>query len=529
MRGEASQLLRNALSGGGRHALGAVAALLVTPYALRQLGEARFGLWALAGALIALLRMLDLGIGRSLTREVARADGAGVRDAALPAIQSARFLALLLGGASLLAAWLLRDLVVIGLFDLPASLWPEARFVLVGSVAVAALESAFAPRAAVLDGLGRMDLSNLVDGLVQRLLSPLGVVLVLWAGWGLYGLVFKNLAAAILAGWGYGYLSRQQAPALAAGPARPQRAATRRLLAFGGHIQLVNLATALVEPVAKTWIGRGPGLEALAVYELASRVTAQLGATFMALANALFPAAAGLVQAEPDEPQPARPARAADRGLLRLHRSATRYLAWLVLPSWAILAVLADLFIRVWVGPDQALAASIIRVLTAGWALALLALPAFLIAQAGGAERLSSIAGLCTAGIAIGLFPLTIPRLGVWGAGLAVSAGLAGGGLVALLLFARRFDLGPRDALPLGPSSWLAALLAAGTSFLLAGALPDAWLAGPSMPGLLLLAGCGLAGLLAAALLLLASGEIGAAERALLARLRDRDRLEGAS
>lgn len=506
------QLLRNALSGGGRFAIGALTALLVTPFALSHLGDARFGLWALAGAAIGLVRLLDLGLVRALTREVASALGSGTADDAASAVRSARALMLLLGAGSILTAWWLREPLLAGLLALPPPLRAEAGYVLIGSVAVAALEGAFAPYQAALDGLGRMDLSNVVDGLVQRLLSPLGVLLVLGAGWGLRGLIWKNLVLALLAGLIYAGLLGRLAPALRAGAPRLDRAATRRLLAFGRHVQAVNLGSALIDPVAKTLLGRGAGLETVALYELANRVTGQLGGACMALSNALFPAAAELAAAGTGSD-------AARARLVALHRRATRYTAWLVLPAWLILIALAPLLFEAWVGPGYADSARALRLMSGGWILALLALPAFLLAQAGGQPRISTVGGLVTPAVSIGLCLLLVEPLGLAGAGLATSAGLAAGALVTLGLFARRFGLGAAEALPLGWRGPLAALAGAGLALVLAEAFAGGSGAAAGLPAL------GLAGLLggsASGLLLLAGGEIGAEERRLLARLLGR-------
>jgi len=560
-RDRGAQVLRNSLSGGGRFAVGAVTALLVTPFALDRLGDARFGLWALAGALLGLLRLLDLGLNRALTREVARAEGRGDLVASLPAVQTARLLALALGGLIGLLAWRLHQPLVDRLFVLTPALRAEAHYIFLGTVAVAALEGAFAPYQASLDGIGRMDLSNAIDGLVQRLLSPLAVILVLGAGWGLAGLVWKNLAAALLAGLAYARLLRRHAPQLAGGPPRIDRATTHQLLRFGRHVQIVNLGSALVEPVAKTLLGRGAGLEAVALYELASRVTGQLGGAFMALSNAVFPAAAALaataesgrpdtgIATEPSDvagsrtmppPQPLdsrapRPSGVQSRSdrhdaaLVALHQVATRYTAWLVLPAWAILAALAPAFVAAWVGPNHAGSARLIGILAAGWALALVALPAFLVAQAGGAVRLSTIGGMVTSGVSIGLCLLLAGPYGSTGIALAISAGLATGGLVTLTLFARRFKLRPSLAFPVGWPVWAAAFIGAATSRVLVGMLPVVWL-DRSLLGLAGVAASGLVGLASSALLLALTGQIGAGERAwLTAWWRGRQRDEKAA
>jgi len=45
--------------------------LFLTPYLLTNLGQERFGLWALANLLIGYLSLADLGISSSLVRHIA--------------------------------------------------------------------------------------------------------------------------------------------------------------------------------------------------------------------------------------------------------------------------------------------------------------------------------------------------------------------------------------------------------------------------------------------------------------------------
>jgi O-antigen/teichoic acid export membrane protein len=432
-------------------------ALLVTPFALRQLGDARFGIWALAGALLALLRLLDLGLSRALTRRIARlavgelrgasdvedrALSSGFDEARYPsespgsredsdiqaAMATARGLSLILGGLGLVLVWILTPPLVDQVFRLDPSLRAEARYVLIGTALVAWVEVAFAPYQAAMEGIGRMDLSNAIDALVQRLLSPLGVVLVLAAGWGLPGLIWKNLAMAILAGLWLVLALARRAPDLAAGLPRFDPARAKDLLGFGRHVQAVNLASALVEPVAKALLGRHAGLLAVTQFELAGRMAGQLGSAFMALSNALFPAAAELA---------ARGDRPTDKpALRRLHHQASRHLAWLILPTWLIFIALAAPFVEAWIGPGYPSVSRAAMVLAGGWLLALLALPAFLVAQAGGREGLSTRSGLITAGLSIGLSFLLAPRMGLGGIAIALATGLGAGGLCMLWLFA---------------------------------------------------------------------------------------------
>jgi O-antigen/teichoic acid export membrane protein len=485
---------RNAAAAGLRYAVSAVVALWVTGFMLHVVGPAQFGVWALAGALLPVLRLADLGLGRALTRAVAEALGRGDPAAAAPAVGAARVVAVLVAVAAAGVVWCARGWLV-QVAGIPPDLVAVATYVLVGTAVVAGAEGVFAPYQAALEGLGRLDLTSGVDT-VQRLASAAGVVLVLTAGWGLPGLVWKNVATALGAGLAYRALLARHGPALAAAPARAPRAEVRALLTFGRHVQAVNLAALAVEPVTKTLLSRYVGLDAVALWDLALRVVGQVAGGFLALVAALFPAAAE---------QRARAAAAGTAALGTLYRQSARYVTWLVLPVFGLLAALAGPFVLAWLGPAYTPVALAIVGMSAGWVVALLAQPAFLLAQAGGHERLSTAAGLTTAAVALALTLVWIPRFGLAGAVTGYSLGLVAGGLVALALFARRLHLGPGDLAVLDGRAWLAAGLAAAGAGLLARALPASWV---------IVIGSGLLGVAAYVGLLMALGGLTPGERA---------------
>ncbi len=503
--GRARQLTRNATSGGGRYGVAALLALAVTPYALGVLGDERFGVWALAGAVLVTLRLLDLGLKGALTRAVADAEGRDNRAAVGPALATSRVLSLVLAAAMVALAWLLRAPVV-AILRVPEALRAEAAYVVVGTAVVAAIETTFAPFQATLDGVGRMDLTNAVDT-AQRLLSGLGVFLVLSAGWGLQGLVWKNALTALLAGLAYRALMRRRAPDLKLAPLGLDWKEARALLAYGRHIQTVNLGALLIEPVSKVLLSRNVGLEAVTIFELATRVTSQIAGAFFALSAALFPATAEMRSAA---------GSAGDRAVMALYRPASRYLAWLVLPIFALLMALAGPFITAWLGPGYAEVSWAIRVLGAGWLVALLSTPAFLVAQAGGREGLSTAASLVTVGVALGAALTLVGPAGLGGVVVGVALGLAAGGVAILLLFARSFGIAREAVAMIGWRVVLAALLGALVARAASAAL------GASLAAVAL---AGMAGLLVAGAVLLATGALGLAERHALARvLRPKDR-----
>jgi hypothetical protein len=129
----AVQLARNALTGAGRYGASALLALLITPYVLHVLGRERYGIWALAGAVLPVARLLDMGLYRAVTREVADADGQGRAFNADGAVGTGRWLLLGLGTLVLAALFGVSERLVADGLRVPPLLQAEARYVIVGT------------------------------------------------------------------------------------------------------------------------------------------------------------------------------------------------------------------------------------------------------------------------------------------------------------------------------------------------------------------------------------------------------------
>jgi O-antigen/teichoic acid export membrane protein len=496
---------RNALSGGGRYAIGALLGLIVTPYALSVLGTERFGLWAVAGAVLTVVRLLDLGLGRAMTRAVAGAMGRGSPGTARPALDVGRGMLALIGASLAATVFVLRGPIVGALLHVPPALTSEAGFVIVGTAAVGALEGLFAPSRAVLDGVGRMDLSNGIDT-VQRILSALGVVVVLWAGWGLQGLVWKNMLLALGTGLVLVLVVRRTVPELAPLRLAWDRDVAGEMLRFGRHVQTVGLTGVAMDVGGKLVLSRVVGLSSVAAFEIAMRVAGQMAGALMAASTAVFPAAAEAGAARESE---AHTGGLSDRdaALLAMHSASARYLSWLALPSFSILIVLSLPFVAAWLGPGHVDVATTLAILAAGYLVAVLSMPAHMVCQASGRERVSTVAATSTAVVGLTAAALLAREFGLAGAVTGVAMGLAVGGLAMWWLFARAFDVGLGGMVFVSGRSVVAALAAA----VCAGALGV--VLSVSLLAVVLAASAGLALFVA---LLVVSGEVSDVDRAVL-------------
>jgi hypothetical protein len=232
-----------------------------------------------------------------------------------------------------------------------------------------------------------------------------------------------------------------------------------------------------------------------------------------------------------------------------VYRRGSRYLAWLALPSFGLLIALAEPFAAAWLGPSYGPVGRSLAVLAVGWLVATLAVPAHLVAQAGGRASVSTFGALVTTAVALTLAAVLARPAGLDGVVVGMAAGLIAGALAVWWRFARAFAAGWGTVAPIGwraPAGaacaavaaraalgllgWMAAGMSGATAMgpVVGGALGTA-VTGPGVGGALGTAAAGgsaaalaavfaagLVGVIVFAAVLDASGEAGPADRALV-------------
>jgi len=418
------KILRNTFSSVGRFALLALLAFLITPYVLHQLGPVKFGVWALTGVFITLIRLADFGIARALVKFVAEWNARDQPARINESVNTAIFLLMASGLMVCLPCLRLQGWLIERVFRLPETLWPEARFVFTTIIVVAALELILGVFQALLDGLQRMDLNSGLAMLDQSL-SALGTVIMLWAGYDLRGLAVKNVLVIVLIGILYILLIRRLQPGLVIHPRYFRMERARALFGFGTNFQITNLVVLVIEPLNKTLLSRFLSLEFVTYYEIANRLLSPLISLFQALAQAIYPAASELGVTHRREM------------LVALHRRAVRYIAFVGWPIYSLVILLAKPLIVSWIGAGYTASATALQLLAAAWLVSALATPAALIVQGIGMPHLAMLASVVTGVVSVVGTLALVTVAGFYGVIGANALGVAGGAILMLWLFHR--------------------------------------------------------------------------------------------
>jgi O-antigen/teichoic acid export membrane protein len=316
----------------------ALAGVAFIPPIVAGLGPARFGVLSLAWVFINSIGILDLGIGRALTRFLAvRSEPDPAREAAVVWTSLAVLLAV--GACAAAAAWGLSAPLAARLAHGDAALGLETAAVLrVLALSVPAVMLSSGLRG-VLEAFGRFDLTNRVSIPMTLLNLALPAALLRLAGASLLAIVWTLVLLRAA-----GTLALLQS-VVAANPAmrRPRLRAPglRAVLAFGGWVTVSYLPGPLFAQAERYLLGAFATLSAVAFFstpvDVLTRVTVIPGAVL----QVLFP-----VLAQTIERDRGRAALLAERALL--------VIAAAVLPALCVLVAVAPEALRLWVGADFA-------------------------------------------------------------------------------------------------------------------------------------------------------------------------------
>lgn len=325
----------------------ALVILLTVPFFLRYLGVPAYGLIGFYTSLQALFGLLDVGLGPTINREVARGtspqDRAKTRDMLHTLAMAYGAAAVLIAlGIALCAPW-------IGRHWLKASSLPIADVVevirLMGLVIAARFPLSLYLGALI--GAGRMAAASGIE-VVMVTLANVGAVLVLvWVSptleaffvWqALVGLA--NLAAVWAAAW------RALRDREGASPPRIDIAGLRRVWRFSAGMGTTAVLGAIFLQSDKVILSRMINLESLGRYTLAGLVARSLYVFVVPVFTAVYPRLTAL-HASGD-----------DAGIKQLYKSGSRALMAVIFPGACFVGVFATDLITLWTG-NAALAKSV--------------------------------------------------------------------------------------------------------------------------------------------------------------------------
>jgi O-antigen/teichoic acid export membrane protein len=273
--------------------------LVAVPFLLRSLGIERFGMLSLIWMLTGYFGLLDLGLGRALTKLVAEESEHVQRDELSRLIWTGLALMSAFGTAGAVVLALGAEPFVRRLLHVPEALETEAigaTWFLALSLPVTVVSTGLR---GVLEGLHLFKLVNLIR-LPLGILTFLAPLAVTAFTPDLAAVSASLLGVRLLALATHAIACVRTLPALARAT-RPDRALCRRLLGFGGWLTASNVVSPLMTYLDRFVIGSLLSLAAVAYYATPYEFVTKLWYVPFALTGVLFPAFSSSIAHHRDE------------------------------------------------------------------------------------------------------------------------------------------------------------------------------------------------------------------------------------
>ena len=412
-------------------------AVFSIPILIHGLGKDRFGVLALAWALIGYASLFDLGLGRALTQLVAKKLGTG-EDRDVPAlVWTSLILMLLLGLAGTLAAAVLSPWLVHRALNVPVALQPETlqSFYLLGLSIPLVITTA---------GLRGLLEAHQRFGMINALRIPMGAysfaspLLVLPFSRSLFPVVGILVAGRLIGCIAHLLLCFRVVPELreriawhgpAAGP----------LLRFGGWMTVSNIVSPLMVTSDRFLIGALVSMTAVAYYATPYELVTKLLIIPAALVGVMFPAFSASF--------------AHDRSrTAALYSRCVKYVFLILFPSVLLTVTLAQNGLTLWLGADFARHSfRVLQWLAVGVFFNSLAQVPFALVQGVGRPDLTAMLHMAELPFYLLALWLLISIYGVEGAAIAWTARVGVDALILFVMAKRSFPSGalvPAQAFP---------------------------------------------------------------------------------
>jgi O-antigen/teichoic acid export membrane protein len=429
----ARHLMRSTASNVAGQAVVMLTWFALTPFIVHQLGAGDYGLWVLVASLVAYGNLLDLGVGGAVTKYVAELRARGRSDEASDLIATALAMYCVIGLIVLVAS-VPFAFAFPHLFNIAPDQESDARWVVLLTGIAVAVKLPTTTAYAVLRGLQRFDLNNLI-GALATLMQAAATVTVLLLGWGVIGLAAIVVPLTLLTQIPMFAVIRHVAPDLRFGIRGAQRRLVRTVASFSTSLLVINGASAVKTETDQVVIAAALPLARVAPYSLAQRVSQLPTIVTYQFTRVLFPLAAELHGTE-------------DRARLRgLYVGSTRLTLALFVPIAAGLMILAKPFLAAWVGEEFAGDADIVVILIAAGLFDVPMWPAASMLMGTNAHRALAVFAAASALLNLAISVALVGSIGVTGVALGTLIAAALEAAVVVPFAMRHYEVPMRTML----------------------------------------------------------------------------------
>jgi O-antigen/teichoic acid export membrane protein len=380
------------------------AGFILTPFILHHVGATSYGLLALVGSVTAYGSLLDFGISGAVIKYVAEHRARGEAELAQELVATTLAVSSILGLITVAVGAALAP-VFPDLFNVPPNQRGTASWLvlLMGFGIGTWLLSA--PSRAVLRGLQRFDLVNVL-GAVTTLLTAMSTVVVLLLGGGIIGMVALDIPVTLLMQVPTIWFINRIAPELRFGWRGTSRPLIRKVISYSSLLFVIQVGGRLQTETDEIVIGANLPVRAVTPYAVALKLSEVAQVLTNQFLQVLLPLSSELH---------------AGNDLVRLRSlyiTSTRLTLAILLPIACTIVILARSILMAWVGASYASYAYLVFILTLASVIVTSQWPAGSILQGMGRHRLLALTSLGSGLVNLLLSIALVRKFGLTGVAL---------------------------------------------------------------------------------------------------------------
>ncbi|OPZ92837.1 MAG: Polysaccharide biosynthesis protein [candidate division TA06 bacterium ADurb.Bin417] len=403
--GFGNRLIRNTLFNIGGQFWAVLIAFFLTPYIIRQVGIARYGIWAMISVLTGYFGLFDLGLGQSFEKFIAEYRTSREEVKLNQVVNSGLVFYALLGLLMILVAGAAVEPLT-GIFRIPSDLRAEARYLFFWGVVAFSIGNLFRVFTVIQTGFQRMDISNKL-GVAVSLLNLAGVILVLGKGLGLRGLMLNSLVITSITGLASMVIAFRLFPSLSLGLHALNPTSLRTLSWFGIKRWVTSIEDVITYQTDKLLISHFLNISLVGFYQLGFTIADKAAYLVRLLTSAVVPAASEL------------DTRGQREKIIRLQSRGLKYISLTGFPIFAFTLATAPVLVFAWLGPGYGNSVLVLRIFSLVMMMALLGSISSAIAVGIGHPEFQMLAGGGQAILNLILSLILVLRIGFPGVVLA--------------------------------------------------------------------------------------------------------------
>ena len=333
---------RNVLANWTAFAFTAVVAFAMSPFVVHTLGDTGYGIWVLLTALVNYLGLLDLGVRGAVTRYVA-GYRAAAQDLEAGRVASAAIAILAGTGVVAIVVSFMMAILLLPLFHIPAEYMTQARTVVVLGGLLFATSLVSGAFGGILAGVERFDCLAGID-ILTTTLRAISIYVGLSHGMGLIGLILIQFGYTLVRGVLNYALARRQYPELRLVWLDWGWPELQRISSFSLFTAILHVSEAVILETDSLVIAAFLPVHMVTLFAIGANLTVYARAVVSGISQTMTPRASAL-QSE-DRPHE----------LQKITLRGGRVATLVTLPIVVTFLMRGESFIRLWMGPDYAVA-----------------------------------------------------------------------------------------------------------------------------------------------------------------------------